>query len=53
MSQINHTGKKRKLGQKIKLDLKLVDNLNLYNYFKILLKTPAILIIRFIKTSHQ
>ena len=37
MSQINYTGKKRKLGQKIKLDLKLVDNLNLYNYFKILL----------------
>ena len=51
MSQINYTGKKRKLGQKIKLDLKLVDNLNLYNYFKILLKTPAILIIRFIKNK--
>lgn len=51
MSQINYTGKKRELIQKIQLDLKLVDNYTLYNYFKILFKTPIILIVRFIKNK--
>jgi len=51
MSQINFTGKKRKLTDKVKLDLWLIDNYNLYNYFKILLITPFILIIRFFKNK--
>lgn len=51
MSQINFTGKKRKLTDKVKLDLWLVDNYNLYNYFKILLSTPFILIIRFLRNK--
>ena len=51
MSQISFTGKKRKLTDKVKLDLWLIDNYNLYNYFKILLITPFILIIRFFKNK--
>ena len=51
MSQINYTGKKRKLTDKIDLDLHFIDNYTLYNYFKILLKTPIILIIRFFKNK--
>ena len=51
MSQINYTGKNRKLTEKIKLDLQLIDNYTLYNYFKILLRTPIILIIRFFKNK--
>ena len=51
MSQINYTGKKRKLADKIKLDIQLIDNYNIYNYFKILLKTPIALIIRFFKNK--
>ena len=51
LSQINYTGKNRKLTEKIKLDLKLVDNYNLFNYFKILINTPFILIIRFFKNK--
>ena len=51
MSQINYTGKNRKLIEKIKLDLQLIDNYTLYNYFKILLRTPIILIIRFFKNK--
>ena len=51
MSQINYTGKKRKLAHKINLDLYFIDNYTLYNYFKILLKTPIILLIRFFKNK--
>mgnify|MGYP000882958620 FL=1 len=51
MSQINYTGKNRKLIEKIKLDLQLIDNYTLYNYFKIILRTPIILIIRFFKNK--
>jgi len=49
MSQINYTGKNRKLSEKIKLDLYFIDNYNLVNYFKILSKTPIVLIFRFFK----
>jgi len=51
VSQINYTGKNRKLSDKIELDMMFVDNYNLYNYFKILLKTPIIIIIRFFKNK--
>ena len=51
VSQINYTGKNRKLSDKIELDMKFIDNYNLYNYFKILLKTPIIIIIRFFKNK--
>ena len=51
MSQIHYTGKKRKLIDKIKLDIELIENYNTYNYFKILLKTPIALIIRFFKNK--
>ena len=51
MSQINYTGKNRKLSEKVELDLYFIDNYNLFNYFKILLKTPIILIIRFFKNK--
>jgi sugar transferase EpsL len=49
MSQINYTGKTRKLTDKIYLDLKFIDNYNLYNYFIILFRTPIVLIIRLFK----
>lgn len=51
MSQINYTGRNRKLVDKIKLDVKFVNNYNLINYIKILSKTPGILIIRFFKNK--
>ena len=51
MSQINYTGKNRKLIDKIQLDIKFIDNFTLYNYFKILLKTPYVLIRRFFKNK--
>ena len=51
MSQVNYTGKKRTLMEKVELDLKFVDNYNTYNYFKILGKTPIILIIRSLKNK--
>ena len=51
MSQVNYTGKNRKLTDKIDLDMKFIENYNLYNYFKILLKTPIIIIIRFFKNK--
>jgi lipopolysaccharide/colanic/teichoic acid biosynthesis glycosyltransferase len=51
MSQANYSGKKRKLIEKIRLDIEFIDNYTLYNYFKILLKTPIILIIRFFKNK--
>ena len=51
LSQINYSGKKRTLNQKVKLDIDWYNNDNLYNYFKILLKTPRIIILRFFKNS--
>jgi len=51
LSQINYTGKKRKLVEKIDLDIELVSNYNLYNYFKIIIKTPIILFIRLLKNK--
>jgi lipopolysaccharide/colanic/teichoic acid biosynthesis glycosyltransferase len=49
MSQINYTGKNRKLSDKVKLDVYLINNYTMYNYFKILLNTPIVLMIRFFK----
>ena len=37
-------GKKRELDEKVELDLQFVDNYSLYNYFKVLAKTPFALI---------
>lgn len=51
MSQIHYTGKNRKLFDKIKLDIEYIENFNTYNYFKILLKTPIALIIRYFKNN--
>lgn len=51
LSQINFTGKNRKLSEKVKLDIELVDNYNLQNYLKIILRTPMILIVRFTKNK--
>ena len=51
MSQISFTGKKRKLSEKINLDIKFVDNYSLYNYFFVLLKTPLVLRHRFFKNK--
>ena len=48
LSQINYTSKFRKLDDKVKLDIKFIKNYSLYNYFKILLNTTIVLIIRFI-----
>ena len=51
MSQIYFTGKKRKLEEKISLDMFYVDNYNFYEYLKIILKTPIVLVIRFFKNK--
>ena len=51
MSQINYTGKNRKLSEKVKLDMYLINNYTIYNYFKILLKTPIALTVRFLKNK--
>lgn len=51
LSQVNFSGKNRKLNDKIKLDIIFIDNYSLYYYLKILLKTPLILIIRFLKNK--
>ena len=51
MSQINYTGRNRKLNDKVKLDLYLINNYTIYNYFKILLKTPFVLMVRFFKNK--
>ena len=47
-SQINYSGKKRSLNEKIKLDLYYIENLNILFYFKIIFLTPVTLIKRFI-----
>lgn len=51
MSQVNYSGRNRKLNEKIKLDLWLVDNLNFHNYLKILFRTPLVIFVRFIKNK--
>lgn len=51
MSQINYTGKNRKLNDKVKLDLYFINNYTIFNYFKILLNTPIILMVRFFKNK--
>ena len=51
MSQINYTGKKRKLIEKIQLDIYYIDNYTIRNYFIILFKTPLVLIFRFFKNK--
>ena len=50
-SQINYSGKKRKLIEKIKLDLEYIEHYSVYNYFRIIIKTPIILIKRFFKNK--
>lgn len=51
MSQVNFTGKNRKLDKKVDLDLYYIDNYNLRQYFKILIKTPAVLLRRIYKNK--
>ncbi len=51
MSQVNYAGKDRKLDEKVKLDFKFIDEYSVYNYFKILMKTPFVLIIRLLKNK--
>lgn len=51
MSQINYRGRFRKLDEKVRLDLKFINNYSLYNYFKILLITPIAIIIRLLKNK--
>ena len=51
MSQINFTGKKRKLSEKINLDIQFVNNYTFSNYLQIILKTPIVLIIRIFKNK--
>ena len=51
LSQVNYTGKNRKLKEKVKLDIKFVENYSLYIYFKILFKTPLILFVRLLKNK--
>jgi len=50
-SQINFTGKKRRLIEKIYLDINYVENYSLLNYWLIILKTPFTLIRRFLKNK--
>lgn len=51
LSQINYRGKNRSLTEKIRLDLQFIDNYCLYNYFKIIICTPVVLIFRFFKNK--
>ena len=51
LSQINYNGKYRKLEDKVKLDIKFINNYSLYIYFQILLNTPLALIIRLLKNK--
>lgn len=51
LSQINYKGIHRKVNDKVKLDIKFVENYNLNNYFKIILKTPIALIVRLLKNK--
>ena len=51
LSQINYKGKFRKLDDKVKLDVSFIENYSLYNYFKIIINTPFVLIIRLLKNK--
>ena len=51
LSQVNFSGRNRKLTEKVKLDLKFIDNYSLYSYANILLKTPSVLILRLIRNK--
>ena len=51
LSQINYNGKYRRLEDKVKLDIKFINNYSLYIYFQILLNTPSALIIRLLKNK--
>ena len=51
LSQVNFTGKNRKLIEKMQLDLKWLEEYSLNNYFKILIKTPFVLIVRLFKNK--
>ena len=51
LSQINYTGKYRTLTDKVKLDLEYIDNYSLYNYLKIIFKTPIVIIIRLLRNK--
>lgn len=51
MSQINFTGKHRVLEEKVKLDIKFVDNYSFCTYLKIIIKTPFALLVRLLKNK--
>jgi lipopolysaccharide/colanic/teichoic acid biosynthesis glycosyltransferase len=51
LSQINYSGKFRKIEDKVNLDIKYFENYTLLNYLNIIIKTPFILIIRLIKNK--
>jgi len=51
LSQVNYTGRKRQLVDKVRLDIKFVNNYTLKNYFKIVLKTPLIILTRTFKNK--
>ncbi len=50
-SQINYSGKTRKLNDKVKLDILFVNNYTIQNYFKIIMKTPLIVLRRLVKNK--
>jgi len=51
LSQINYTGKHRKLEEKIHLDILFINNYTLSNYFKIIIKTPIALFLRLLRNK--
>ena len=51
LSQINYSGKFRKTDDKVNLDIKYSENYTLFNYLKIIINTPFILIIRLAKNK--
>lgn len=51
LSQINYSGKYRKLNDKVELDLMFIKNYSFYLYLKIILKTPLVLLTRFLKNQ--
>lgn len=51
LSQIKYTGKKRSLIEKVELDILYIDNFSMISYFKIIIKTPLVLITRLFKNK--
>ena len=47
LSQINYKGKKRLLDEKVVLDLKMIINFNIFDYFKIIILTIPVIFKRF------